>query len=314
MQVVSTGNLCRGLAQLRQCLIHAVIDAHKVDEVEVHGLPALIDSPTDVDRASLLVAVRHVVGIAVTEEHQHPLLIILPILKKPGVLWQTGSAEGEVVLKPAGIILLRMAERIHARHNAAATPVVCPRNVVHGVFLIGYAVTVVHLTHAVNIGRAADFIPGVVGQVVMVDILRHHHDAWLARAAKDIGEHRGLHRVAANAEVALTRNISDAVVEVERHIAAEATQRNHAVVVVGIIAGNGLGALGNHRGGIVAFLPYWQVVNKLSRSGHILIYSQQILAVNSVVGHLLRIERHSTTDCYKAYQCPDSRFLHVFLI
>ena len=145
----------------------------------------------------------------------------------------------------------------------------------------------------------------------MVLIFRDHDDARLATAAEDIREHHALYGVAKNVEVALPADVGNAVVEMESDVAAIAAQRDHAVTLVGIVAGNGLGAFGCHPGCIVARLPDRQVVNKLSRSGHILIYGQKILTVNSVVGHLLGLKRQDSRECYKARQCRNSWSFHV---
>ena len=47
---------------------------------------------------------------------------------------------------------------------------------------------------------------------------------------------------------------------------------------------------------------------------HRLIRSQQILAVNSVDGRLLRLKRPYANECYKARQCPDSWLFHRITI
>ena len=101
-----------------------------------------------------------------------------------------------------------------AGHNTAAALVVSPGRVLERVDGVADLIAKHHLGQAVTVGTASDFVPWVVSNTIVVDILAHHHDAGLCRTCK---------AVAGNIEVTLSVHVGNAVVEMKRHVAAIGT-------------------------------------------------------------------------------------------
>ncbi len=153
---------------------------------------------------------------------------------------------------------------IVACHDARLSPVVGPGDVVQlAVLGVSDFVAIDHHAHTVHVGRASQLVPCVVGQMVAVGILAHHHDARLA--APGVG-------IAADVDVHLTRHVGHGMVEVEGDVAAKGTQRYH----LPCSARQPLGALGHHRLRGVAFVGLRERVDKLSRRRHVLIDSLDV--------------------------------------
>ena len=165
-------------------------------------------------------------------------------------------------------------------NGAAVALVVCPWHFVHGIERIGYLISVHHLAHTVDVGTARQLIPLVVGQPVVVGILRHHHYARLGSAANGI---------AADVNVSLPAYVGNAVVEVKRDIASVSPKAYHAALV----ARNGFGTLCNHCRCVVAFFILRHGVDKLSGCRHILVNSLDVLAVLCYGIHPLSV-RHGS--------------------
>ena len=110
---------------------------------------------------------------------------------------------------------------VDAVDGAAMILIVCPRDIAHGIALIGHLVVVDHLTNAVHVAAATDLIPGIVGQTIAVYILRHHDDTRLIHTTKHL---IGLFLIgiAPDGEITLTRDVGNRVVEVEGDIATPA--------------------------------------------------------------------------------------------
>ena len=299
MQVLGTHELCGGLAPplwLGALLVQTCVDAYKVDEVEVDRLSRLVDGPCDVDAAAFVIIrggigiireVGQVVGIAIAEADEHVVVGAPPAVYLVGevihIIWQACAAEGEAVGEPLGVVLLGVV--VVAVDGAALSEIVCPRDIAHGILMIGDLIVVDHLPHAVCVARAADLVPGVVRQAVAVGIFRHHHDACLVHAAKDEVLHL-LIGIAPDGEVALAWDVGDGVVEMEGDIASPSSE-GHEMCVEGSEARHVLVTLAEHVGLRVALLIFWGVVDELSWCGAVLVDGLDVFRMLRDVGQAL---------------------------
>ena len=145
--------------------------------------------------------------------------------------------------------------------GAAVATIIRPGNITHGVLTVGDLIAIDDLAHAVDIARATDLIPGVVGLTVAVDVLGNHHDAGFVHTAEDEVFHL-LIGIAPDSEIALAREVGDGMVEVEGDVTSPATKRHHMGAL--IIASQILCTLPYHIVLRVAFLVFRGIIDVLS--------------------------------------------------
>ena len=139
----------------------------------------------------------------------------------------------------------------------------------HGLLLTaeGIGQLVVMNGGSVVVLRALDLIPLIIGHAVLVSVYRHPDDSWLGIVLKSIAKH---------GKVALARHIDHGMVEVERHVAAPGTQRNHTVGLLGVVACNSLRTFLCYGLRRVVGCRHWQRVHKLPRSRDVFVNSIEI--------------------------------------
>ena len=211
--------------------------------VERDRLSLLVNGPGDVYATAFYIIrggivifceVGQVVGIAVTEAHEHVVPLApcaLHFLAEVNhVVWQTGAPEGETVRQPLWIIFLSVPG-VDTVDGTAVALIVRPGNVTHRVTMIRYLVAIDDLPDAVHVATAADLIPGIVRQTVAVCVLRHHDDTRLVHATEHLVR-LFLIGIAPDGEVALSRDIHNRMVEVEGDVPSPSAE-GHEVCVNG---------------------------------------------------------------------------------
>ena len=207
------------------------------------------------------------------------------------VIRQTRTAEGQVVRQPQRVVLLSVV--VVPVDGATYALIVSPGDVAHRVLAISHLIAIDHLPNTVHVTATADLVPRVVRQSVAVDILRHHHHPSLVHPTEHQVSHL-LIRIAPYGEVALSRDIRDRVVEMERDIPAPAAERHDmSIRIRRTVPSQSFVTLLYHRLLRVALLVLRRVVDILSRCRPVLIDRLDILRVCHPLVHPLCTYRQS---------------------